>query len=202
MGHARLLPHRLLGLEHQRLGLQIRGVGLCGRRPCRNWLRHVRFGIQSRPRAAAGEDDGEFPAAQRLPDRTRDSVPLVRLAGLQRRVILRRELAGCASVLEHQFDSDVRGRDLDDSRLEAREEMVHGRLVLRRHLRPRSCHARVRFLHILGLYRSRCSRRQRVQLQHQKYLPPCSFLPPSISSLVPSASLTNLPSPQSNSGST
>ncbi len=154
-------------MEHQRLGLQVWCHGLCRRWARRNRLRHVCTCVLPGIGQASGENDGQLPPPQRVTDRIGNHLPVVRMVGIQRRLSLWRQPASRTSLLEHQPDRHVCVRDMGNPGLEVGEEMVHGRLVFRGHLRSRCRHARVRILHSLGIRDPRCRHWRRLQLRHQ-----------------------------------
>ena len=198
LGHSRLLPDCLLGVECRRLGLRlvalfmllrlrwvlpngqllyhqltlrsIRCNGLRWRRPRRDRLRFVGSSILNGPRKAPGEDDDEFPTTQRISHHARHRLPLVRLARLQWRLFLWRQLESNDGLLELQPYRHVRCCRLGHSRLEVGTEVVDGRLVLRYHLRSCCGHSCFWLYHPVGIHCSWCRDWSRVQLQHEEYV--------------------------------
>jgi hypothetical protein len=71
------------GMESIRLGIQIRGVGLRGRRACRNMLWCIRPRLLLHARASPDQIAHQLPPAQRLARRPWYDNPVVRLARLQ-----------------------------------------------------------------------------------------------------------------------
>ena len=74
-------------------------------------------------------------------------------------------------MLELQLDCHVRCCHLDNSRLEARKEVVHGRLVLGHYLWSCSGHTRIRILHCLGFGHPWRGYWRCLQLRNQEYVP-------------------------------
>jgi len=168
LGHSRLLPNSVLGMEHQRMGLQVRRYGLRRWRAGRDRLRNVCSGLFNGPRETSRKDDDQLPSPQCLADRPRDHFPLVRLAWFQRRVFFWRQSPSGDGLLELELDCHVCRCNLDDSRLETCEKVVDGRLVLRGHLWTRSGDPGVRIHYSLGIRRFGCRDRNRVQLCNQR----------------------------------
>src|SRR6266536_6454459 len=100
LGHTRLLPDRLLGLEPLGLGLQVRGHGLRRRWPRRDRFWNVRPRLFVDSRQTGRENDAELPPAQRLLHLAWHHPAVVWLAGLQRRISIRREFESDNCLLE------------------------------------------------------------------------------------------------------
>lgn len=150
LGYYRVLPRRLLGLERQRMVLQVGWTGLRRWRPRRDRIRNVCPRLLDGSGSSPGEDDAEFPPAQRVADHPRYRLPVVRLVGFQRWLRFRCQPSCYRCLLEQQLDCHVRRHDLGSPRLASCPQVVHGRLVLRLHLGTRRCYSRFRFHHPMG----------------------------------------------------
>ena len=159
----------MLGVEPKRVGVQVRDHGLRRWRPRRDRLRHVSTGLLDGPRPPTGKDDDQFPPSQRLADRARDNLSLVRMARLQRRIRVRCQPQGCHGLLEYQSCCYVCRCDLGASRFQVGEEMVDGRVVLGCHFGPGCSNTGVRVHHALGRDHSGGVHRRPLQLCNKRY---------------------------------
>lgn len=120
LGNTRILSSGMLGVERQRLGVQVRRARLRRRRTRRGRLRLHRSRLLDGARKAPGEDDAQLPPSQRLSDHPRHGPAVVWMAGVQRRICLRRQPSRGHGLLELMLDCDGGSRDLGSPRLPPR----------------------------------------------------------------------------------
>ncbi len=155
-------------MGRQWLGLQMGSCRLRRRRARRNWFRTVRARVLHGPGPTAGEDDAQFPASQCLPYNARHRLSVVRVARFQWRLLLRCQFEGRHGVLEQQPHCSFRRYRMGDARLEARAQVVHGRMVFRDHLRPGRRDPSLRLHHTVGERHPRNRHRRCVQFRNQE----------------------------------
>jgi hypothetical protein len=145
----------MLGVECERMGIQVWCSRLRWRWTCRNRIRSFGSCILNGFGQASRKDDVELQTSQCLPHNSWNDSPVVRVVGFQRWLCIRRKPPCCYGLLELLLGCYVRLNHLVYPRLPSRQEVVNGRLVFRLYLWSCCCYSSVWFHSTLGSCYSR-----------------------------------------------